>query len=180
MGASLGNGTLSWIPTFQAKALSRAFTYGRRRKSLRWAGRFRPASSIARRSHPMTERPVDILDANRNTIHAHPMTPSAGSDADFMAKCLEAAVSGQLVPDDELARLTAGIHDSHEGRIAPGPSFGWRFPNEERAGAGGPRKGISSLGAARTVGSRSDGDWHRALEQHLPEWIYMLWQERVR
>ena len=128
----------------------------------------------------MTERPVDILDANRNTIHAHPMTPSAGSDADFMAKCLEAAVSGQLVPDDELARLTAGIHDSHEGRMAP--------DDDHLAGDFRTKSGLEQEVRERAyllweqegrLDGRSDEYWHRALEQHLPERVYTLWQQRV-
>jgi hypothetical protein len=128
----------------------------------------------------MTERRVDILDANRNTIHTYPMTPSAGSDADFMAKRLEATVSGQFVPDAELARPTAGIHNSHEGRMAP--------DDDHLAGDSQTKACLEQEIRERAyvlweqegrLEGRSDEYWRRALDQHLPERVYTLWQQRV-
>jgi len=128
----------------------------------------------------MTERLVDILDANRNAIHSHLVTPSDGSDADFMAKGLEAAVNGQLVPDAELARLTAGIRHRYEGRIAP--------DDDHLAGDSQTKTGLEQdvretayllWEQEGRLEGRSDEYWHRAHDQHLPERVYTLWQQRV-
>ncbi len=112
----------------------------------------------------MTERLVGILNANRNAIHTHPVTTSSGSDADFMAKGLEAAVGRQFVPDAELARLTAGIAGDSRTKT------GLEQEVRETAYLLWEQEGRSE--------GRSDEYWHRALDQHLPERVYTLWQQR--
>jgi hypothetical protein len=128
----------------------------------------------------MTKRLVDILDASKNAIPSQLVTPSAGRDADFMAKGQEPAVNGQFVPDAELARLTAGIHDSHEGRTAP--------DDDHLAGDSQTKTGLEQEIRERAyllweqegrLEGRSDEYWHRALDQHLPERVYTLWQQRA-
>ncbi len=128
----------------------------------------------------MTERLVDSFDANRVAIKGHPLTLRDGGDADFLAKGLEATVSDQLVPDTELARLTAGIHDSHEGRMA--------LDDDHLAGGSQTRTGLEQEVRETAyllweqegrLEGRSDEYWHRALDQHLSDQVYTLWQQRV-
>jgi hypothetical protein len=128
----------------------------------------------------MTQRLLDILDANRNAIHTHLVTTSVGSDADFMAKSLETTVGGQFVPDAELARLTAGIRHRYEGRMAP--------DDDHLAGGSQTSTDLEQEVRERAyllweqegrLEGRSDEYWHRALDQHLPERVYTLWQQRA-
>jgi hypothetical protein len=126
----------------------------------------------------MTERLVDILNHNRNVIHTYPVTLTEGSDIDFIAKGLEAAASGHLVPDSELPGLTARIHHSRGGRMAPDDDhvaadsqtkIGLKQEVRERAFLLWEKEG-------RFEG-RSDEYWHRALNEHLRERAYALWQQ---
>jgi len=127
----------------------------------------------------MPERLVDVLDVNRNVIHTYPVTLNNGSDADFIAKGLEAAANGQIVPEGELSRLTARIHHSHGGRMAP--------EDDRLAGDSQTRTGLEQEVRERAhllweqegrPEGRSDEYWHRAHDQHLRERAYVLWQQR--
>ena len=130
----------------------------------------------------MTERLVDILDSNGQVIHTYPITldDSGGDagDAEFQAKALEAAAHGQLVPDAELAGLTARMHHSRGGRLEPygdeissnsETKLGLEQAVRERAYALWEQEG-------RPEG-RAEEYWHRALDQHLRERAYVLWRQ---
>ena len=71
----------------------------------------------------MTERLVDVLDRNGAVVHTYPITlADADHDADdtkYLAKALEAACHGQLVPDADLESLTARMHIGRGGQMAP-------------------------------------------------------------
>ena len=130
----------------------------------------------------MEERLVDGLDSYGRVIHTYPITlggsRGAASDAEYQAKALEAAAHGQLVPDHELADLTARMHHSRGGRLQPSDDdvstssetkLGLEQAVRERAYALWEEEG-------RPEG-RADEYWHRALEQHLRERAYVLWQQ---
>jgi hypothetical protein len=127
----------------------------------------------------MTERLVDILDANGRIIHTYPVTLGEGSDSDFMAKGLEAAANGRLVPNEELASLTVRIHHSRGGRMAPDDDH---LPSDSQT-----KRGLEQEVRERAyllweqegrLQGRSDEYWHRALDQHLRERAYVLWQQQ--
>lgn len=126
----------------------------------------------------MTERLVDILDSNGNVIHTYPVTLNNGTDQDFLKKGLQAAASGQLVPDAGLAGLTARIHHSRGGRMAPEDD---RLPGDSQT-----RRGLEQEVRERAyhlweregrLDGRSEEYWHRALDEHLRERAYVLWQQ---
>jgi hypothetical protein len=127
----------------------------------------------------MVEKLVDILAANGNVIHTYPVTLSSSNDADFIAKGLEAAANGQLVPDTKLPGLTARIHRSRGGQLAP-------YGDDLRADS------QTKIGLAQEVRERayylweqegrlegrSEEYWYRALDQHLRERAYVLWRQQ--
>jgi len=128
----------------------------------------------------MTERLVDVLDQRGSPIHTYPVTleDPAATEAEFMAKALEAAAHGQLVPDDELGTLTAQMHVSRGGQLQPHDDdvqtnsetkLGLEQEVRERAYLLWEQDG-------RPEG-RSEEYWSRALEQHLSDRSYVRWQQ---
>jgi hypothetical protein len=127
-------------------------------------------------------RLVDVLGPNGTVIHTYPITLAASdNDADdgkYEAKALEAAAHGQLVPDAELKSLTARMHVSRRGQMAP---FG-----DNLAGNSETKVGLEQLVRERAYRlweqegrpeGRTGEYWHRALDQHLRERAYVLWQQ---
>jgi hypothetical protein len=129
----------------------------------------------------VAERLVDVLDKNGTVIHIFPITlaeSDAADDDKYKVKALEAAASGQLVPDDDLKSLTARIHFGRGGPLAP---YGDTLAGDSQ----------TKMGLGQTVRERAyllweqDGRpqgraeeyWHRALDQHLRERAYVLWQQ---
>ncbi|WP_424134956.1 DUF2934 domain-containing protein [Roseomonas chloroacetimidivorans] len=130
----------------------------------------------------MKERLVDILDSNGLPIHTYPImldgSDGAATEARYMAKALEAAAHGQLVPDAELGSLTAQMHHSRGGPMQP---FGDEISTDSE----------TKLGLEQTVRERAyslweqegrpegraDEYWHRALDQHFRQRAYVLWQQ---
>lgn len=130
----------------------------------------------------MEERLVDIVDRNGQCLHTYPVTLSGetGSrgDDEFLAKALEAAAHGQLVPDPDLAGLSARMHHSRGGRLQPS--------GDEISTMSETRLGLEQLVRERAYGlweqeGRPDGRaeefWHRALDEHLRGRAYVLWQQ---
>ncbi|MGY6157438.1 DUF2934 domain-containing protein [Paraburkholderia graminis] len=133
----------------------------------------------------MTKRLVDVLDSDGAVIHTYPITldgPDDGTDdAAYKAKALEAAGHGRLVSDAELGSLTARMHVSRGGQMAP-------YGDDLRASS------ETKAGLEQTVRERAyflwqqDGCpegraeqyWHRALDQHLRERAYVLWEQEGR
>ncbi len=130
----------------------------------------------------MEERLVDILGTNGQVLHTYPVTlDDAGRvpvDAEFEAKALEAAAHGQLVPDAELAGLTARMHHSRGGRLQP--------VGDDISTTSETRLGLEQLVREQAYAlweaeGRPDGRaeefWHRALEQHLRGRAHVLWRQ---
>ncbi|WP_410217303.1 DUF2934 domain-containing protein [Paracoccus sp. (in: a-proteobacteria)] len=130
----------------------------------------------------MKERLVDIIDSNGQVLHTYPITlgedNGTASDADYQAKALEAAAHGQLVPDDELAGLTARMHHSRSGRLQP---YG-----DELSTTSETRLGLEQLVREQAYAmweqegrpeGRAEEFWHRALDQHLRGRAYVLWEQ---
>jgi hypothetical protein len=130
----------------------------------------------------MAERLVDVLNAGGNVLHTYPVTlTDAADDAAFEAKALEAAASGRLVPDTELGGLTARIHVSRGGAMAP---YG-----DTVAGDSETKHGLEQSIRERAYllweqeGSpegHADEYWHRALDEHLRARAYVLWEQAGR
>ncbi|SFH36985.1 Protein of unknown function [Palleronia marisminoris] len=130
----------------------------------------------------MAERLVDVVDSNGRVVHTYPVTlgnsRGEASDADYQAKALEAAGHGLLVPDDELAGLTARMHRSRGGQLQP---YG-----DETSSDSETRLGLEQAVRERAHAlweqegrpeGRAEDHWHRAHDQHIRERAYVLWQQ---
>jgi hypothetical protein len=128
----------------------------------------------------MNERLVDVLDERGSPIHTYPITLEDAfvSDEAFKEKALQAAAQGRLVPDDELAGLSARMHTSRGGQLQPhGDEV--HSSSETRAGLEQEIRERAYLLwelAGRPEG-RSDEYWSAALEQHLSERSYVRWEQ---
>ncbi len=133
----------------------------------------------------MAERLVDVLDSRGTVIHTYPITlgqsGDEANDSAYEAKALRAAAHGQLVPDAELGSLSARIHVSRSGQMAPyGDSVASNSETQadleqavrERAYVLWEQDGCPS--------ENPEEHWHRALEQHLRERAYVLWEQEGR
>jgi hypothetical protein len=130
----------------------------------------------------MAEKLVDVFDSRGNILHTYPITlGSSGESADdaaYEAKALDAAAHGRLVPDTELSTLTARMHISRGGQMAP---YG-----DTAAGDSETRLGLMQSVRERAYSlweqdggpeGRADEYWHRALDEHLRDRAYVLWQQ---
>jgi hypothetical protein len=132
----------------------------------------------------MVERLVDVLDGSGAVLHTYPITiesSDAADDAAYKAKALEAAAHGRLVPDAELATLTARMHVSRGGQMAP---YG-----DDRPGSSETKMGLEQAIRERAYclweqdgcpEGRAEEYWHRALDQHLRERAYVPWEQEGR
>jgi hypothetical protein len=130
----------------------------------------------------MAERLVDVLYRSGTVIHTYPVTlddlAEAADEAAYEAKALEAAAHGRLVPDSELGTLTARIHVSRGGQMAP---YG-----DNLAGNSETKASLEQTVRERAYllwkedgmpEGRADEYWHRAHDQHLRDRAYVLWEQ---
>ena len=129
----------------------------------------------------MTERLVDVIDSSGTVLHTYPITLRESGNADdseYLAKALEAAAHGRLVPDAELGTLTARMHTARGGQMAP---YG-----DDVQGNSETKSGLEQAVRERAYllwekegrpEGRAEEYWHRALDQHLRERAYVLWQQ---
>ncbi|MFM0197541.1 DUF2934 domain-containing protein [Paraburkholderia strydomiana] len=129
----------------------------------------------------MTERLVDVMDGSGNVLHTYPITLGESGNADdseYLAKALEAAANGRLVPDAQLGTLTSRMHTGRGGQMAP---YG-----DDLQGNSETRQGLEQAVRERAYllwekegrpEGRAEEFWHRALEQQLRERAYVLWQQ---
>lgn len=131
----------------------------------------------------MSERLVDIVGGNGVVLHTYPITldelDGDVSDDAFQAKALDAAAHGQLVPNSDLAGLTARMHVSRGGRMEPlddnvssssETKLGLEQSVRERA--------YILWEAEGCIDGLSDDYWHRALNEHLQQRSYLLWEQQ--
>ena len=132
----------------------------------------------------MAERLVEVSDGNETVLHTFPITVGTSSgaaahgDAEFEDKALQAAAHAQLVPDEDLATLTARMHVSRGGPLEP---YG-----DDLDVLSQTRRGLQQAVRERayllweTDGcppGQADAYWHRARDQQHRERAYVLWQQ---
>ena len=130
----------------------------------------------------MAERLVDVLDGRGSVIHTYPVTlgelGNEADDAEYLAKGLEAAASGQLVPDADLGRLKARIHIGRSGQMA---TYGDDLDCSSETKIGLEQEVRERAYFLWEEDGRPEGrageHWQRALDQHLRERAYVLWQQ---
>jgi hypothetical protein len=137
----------------------------------------------------MAERLVDVLDSSGSVIHTYPVTLGEvgnevgnevgheATEAEYLAKALAAAASGQLVPDAELGGLTARIHVARSGQMA---AYGDDLDCTSETKIGLEQEVRERAYSIWEEDGRQDGrageHWQSALEQHLRKRAYALWQ----
>jgi hypothetical protein len=130
----------------------------------------------------MKDRLVDVLNRSGTVLHTYPVTLSesgkAADDAEYRAKALEAAAHGRLVPDAELGTLTARMHTSRGGQMAP---YGDELEKNSETKLGLDQAVRERAYLLWENDGRPEGHaeeyWHQALDQHLRERAYVLWQQ---
>jgi len=133
----------------------------------------------------MKQRMVDVLNSNGAVLHTYPITLGELGDradnAQYEAKALEAAALGRLVPDADLARLTARMHVSRGGQMA---AYGDDLDQSSETKSGLEQSVRERAYALWEQDGRPDGQaeeyWHRALDQHLRGRAYALWEQDGR
>jgi len=124
------------------------------------------------------ERLIDVK-ARETTLHTFPVTVS-DTNADtgvFKKKALEAAANAHLLPNQELAILTAEPHLSRSGPLEPtGDSLDVLAET---------RQGLEQLVRERAYflweranrpTDKADEFWHQAQHQHWCKRAYALWE----
>ena len=128
----------------------------------------------------MVERLVDVLDSRGNLRHVFPIRieGSADSNSLYEKKALEAAVFEKLVPDNEVSGLTARMHISRSGPLAPYA--------DDRDARAQTKASLDEIVRERAYAlweqeGRPDGrateHWRLAQEQHLHERAHALWEQ---
>jgi hypothetical protein len=121
----------------------------------------------------MAERLVDVLNSNRTVLHTYPITvegSGALEEAEYKAKALKAAAHAHLGPDEYIKGVTARMHVSRGGQLAP---YG-----DDRNVLAGTKQGLEKVVAERAYvlwqqegcpDGQADEHWHRAHDRHLRE-----------
>jgi hypothetical protein len=130
----------------------------------------------------MAERLVDILDGNGQVLHTYPVTVDGNdadaSEAEYLAKALQAASHGQLVPNDELPSLTARMHRDQGGQLQPfGDTLSSNSETKVALEQEVRERAYYLWDADGRPEGRGEEYWHRALDQHLRERAYVLWEQ---
>ncbi len=129
----------------------------------------------------MVERLVDVLDSHGTVLHTFPITlqgSEAPTDAQYEEKALKAAAYAQLVPDADLQSLTARMHVSRGGALAPyGDNRNVMSQTQDGLEQADRELAYSLWQQDGCPDGRADEYWHRAQDQHLRERAYVLSQQ---
>jgi hypothetical protein len=130
----------------------------------------------------MPNRLVDIANKNDRILHTFPIavggTDIAPADTVYEAKALSAAGHARLVPNAELEDLTAKMHVSRRGPLAP---YG-----DDRHILAETKTGLDQIVRERAYlcweqdgcpDGNAETHWHQAHDQHLRERAYVMWQQ---
>jgi hypothetical protein len=142
-----------------------------------------PYSNGKHQDDNMNERLGDVMDGSGIVLHTNPSALSEAGNADesrYLAKALEAAAQGRLVPDVQLGTPAARMHTGRGGQMAP---YGDDLQRNSETKLGLDQAVRERAYRLREEDGRPDGRaeeyWHRALDQHLRERAYVLWQQKA-
>jgi hypothetical protein len=130
----------------------------------------------------MAERLIDVLNGNRAVLHTYPITIDAQNivpnDTVYRTKAVKAAAHAQLVPDADLKSLTARMHVSRGGALAPyGDCRGMLSETKQGLDQIVRERAYLLWEEAGCPHGRAEEYWHRAHDQRLRERAYVLWQQ---
>jgi len=127
----------------------------------------------------MEERLIDVFDKYGRALHTFPVQvedADSASEDDIKAKALKLAARAQLVPEADVANMTARMHVSRPGPVTP--------IGDDRHILSGTKQGLEKVVGERAYfiwqqegcpDGRAEEHWYIALEQHLRERAYFLW-----
>ena len=127
----------------------------------------------------MAEKLVDVHRNSESLLHVFPVridSDDAGSE-DFKKQALERAAHAQLVPNEELEKLTARLHTCHAGPLEP--------PEDKLGVLAETKQGLSQYVRDRAFflwkeAGEPDGQaiefWSRAKDELIRRRAYALWE----
>jgi hypothetical protein len=130
----------------------------------------------------MPNRLVDVANKNDLILHTFPIairgSDAAPADTAYEAKALCAAGHAQLVPNTELEDLTAKMHVSRRGPLAP---YG-----DDRHILTETKAGLDQVVREQAYllwqqdgcpDGNAENYWHQAHDRRLRERAYVMWQQ---
>ena len=129
------------------------------------------------------EKLIDVVKDEHNVLHTFPVqTPEPEPPQDkFHEKALSAATHAQLVPAEELAKLSARDHVSRGGPLTPyGDSRDVATETKAALEQSVRERAYFLWQAAGCPEGCEDEVWHLAREQHFRERAYRLWEYEGR
>ncbi|MCB8883682.1 DUF2934 domain-containing protein [Acidisoma cellulosilytica] len=127
----------------------------------------------------MTERLVDVLNDKKNVLHTFPVDiPQPDSTEEKLyEKALSAARHAQLVPADEIERLSARDHVSRGGQLtAYGDSLEPLAETRMSLEQSVRDRAYFLWFAAGCPAGRDAEFWHAARDEHFRLRAYKLWE----
>jgi len=129
------------------------------------------------------EKLIDVVKDEHNVLHTFPVEAPEPESADgrFHEKALSAATHAQLVPAEELGKLSTREHVSRGGPLRPFGDSRDVMTETKAALDHSVRERAYFLWerAGRPEGSQ-DAFWHEAREEHFRERAYRLWEYEGR
>jgi hypothetical protein len=129
-----------------------------------------------------SEKLIDVVKDEHNVLHTFPVeAPEPEAEDKFHEKALSAATHAQLVPAEELGKLSTREHVSRGGPLRPFGDSRDIMTETKAALEQSVRERAYFLWeqAGRLEGSQ-DAFWHQAREEHFRERAYRLWEYEGR
>jgi len=131
----------------------------------------------------MVERLVDVLNDHGTVLHTYPITVPAienlpADEGRFKDKALRASAYSELVPDSELASLTAKMHVCRAGSLEPyGDQQAVLSQTKESLDEGVRQRAYQLWELDGRPDGQADDYWFRAQDEHLRERAYLQWRQ---
>jgi hypothetical protein len=129
------------------------------------------------------EKLIDVVKDEHNVLHTFPVEPPEPEPADgrFHEKALSAATHAQLVPADELNKLSTRDHVSRGGSITPyGDSHDIMTETKAALHQSVSERAYFLWEQANQPDGRADDFWHQAREEHFRDRAHRLWEYEGR
>ena len=129
------------------------------------------------------ERLIDVVKNHNNVVHTFPVEPPEPEppEAKFHEKALSAATHAQLVPAEELDKLSTRDHVSRGGPLTPyGDNRGVLTETRATLERSVRERAYYLWEQAGRPESTQDQFWHQAREDHFRERAYRLWEYEGR
>ena len=129
------------------------------------------------------EKLIDVLKDEHNVLHTFPVeTPeSEPAEAKFHEKALSAATHAQLVPAEDLDKLSTRDHVSRSGSLRPyGDAHDVMTETKAALEQSVKARAYALWEQAGQPDGGQDAFWHQARDEHFRERAYRLWEYEGR